>query len=215
MDGKTNGGVFAPQNLQLFSYTRNNPVNYIDPDGKRWTGILWRILKRVPGAKKHLLRPLSKAGNYVNNIPARVGNYISKTTKRISNIFNKSSQVKISGRVQTRINIAEGVTRTTPLRKSGEFVQAGFKHVIDGHFNRAVANSRSIFTISPDKLKVILQSKTVVQSSVTKVGDQFVRVVDTGHIVGRSALKYGGTLTRKIAIFTDKAGNLITTYPVK
>ena len=86
MDGKTNGGVFAPQNLQLFSYTRNNPVNYIDPDGKRWTGILWRILKRVPGAKKHLLRPLSKAGNYVNNIPVRVGNFARNTSEKVGNL---------------------------------------------------------------------------------------------------------------------------------
>ena len=34
MDGKTNGGVFSPQNLHLFSYTRNNPVNLVDPNGE-------------------------------------------------------------------------------------------------------------------------------------------------------------------------------------
>jgi len=33
MNGKTNGGVFNPKNLSLFSYTYNNPVNLVDPNG--------------------------------------------------------------------------------------------------------------------------------------------------------------------------------------
>jgi len=33
MDGKTNGGVFNPKNLNMFGYTYNNPVNLVDPDG--------------------------------------------------------------------------------------------------------------------------------------------------------------------------------------
>jgi len=33
MSGQTNVGVFNPQNLSLFSYTYNNPVNLVDPDG--------------------------------------------------------------------------------------------------------------------------------------------------------------------------------------
>jgi hypothetical protein len=32
MSGKTNGGVFNPKNLNLFTYTYNNPVNLVDPD---------------------------------------------------------------------------------------------------------------------------------------------------------------------------------------
>jgi len=34
MSGQTNGGVFNPKNLSLFTYTYNNPVNMIDPDGE-------------------------------------------------------------------------------------------------------------------------------------------------------------------------------------
>ena len=33
MSGQTNGGVFNPKNLSLFTYTYNNPVNFVDPDG--------------------------------------------------------------------------------------------------------------------------------------------------------------------------------------
>ena len=123
---------------------------------------------------------------------------------------------KIPGRVKSRINIANGRTSTTPLRESGEPVSAGYlEHVIPGHFNRALTESRSVFSITPDDLKVILQSKTVVNSPVTALeGGQYLRVVDTGSIVGNTALKYGGYETSWIAVYTDSAGNLITTYPV-
>jgi len=118
--------------------------------------------------------------------------------------------------VDTRINIAEYKTRFTPLRpRSGETVSAGFRHVLTGHFNRPAANSRSVFTISPDELKTILQSKQVVSSPVTAVGDgQFIRIVNVGQTVGITALKYGGNPTSTIQVYTDIAGNLITTYPV-
>jgi hypothetical protein len=33
MSGQTNGGVFNPKNLSLMSYTYNNPVNLVDPNG--------------------------------------------------------------------------------------------------------------------------------------------------------------------------------------
>lgn len=94
-------------------------------------------------------------------------------------------------------------------------VSAGWNHVVDGHFDVPIANSRSVFSVSKDELKTILQSKNVVQSPVKEiVGGQYVRTVDTGKIIGNTALKFGGNETSYIQIFTDKAGNLITTYPV-
>ncbi|WP_204787719.1 hypothetical protein [Neisseria subflava] len=83
-------------------------------------------------------------------------------------------------------------------------------------FYRAVENSRSIFSITPNDLKVILQSRNTISSTVTAIpGGQFVRVVDTGKNIGITSLKEGGAPTRYIKIFTDEMGNLITTYPVK
>lgn len=60
-----------------------------------------------------------------------------------------------------------------------------------------------------------MQRQDVVRSQVTVIeGGQYIRVVDVGQIVGNTALKYGGGETTWIKIFTDKAGILITTYPV-
>ena len=44
---------------------------------------------------------------------------------------------------------------------------------------------------------------------------QFVRTVDVGRVIGTTTLKDGGIPTSVIKVFTDKAGNLITTFPVK
>jgi filamentous hemagglutinin len=124
--------------------------------------------------------------------------------------------IPVSGRVQSRINIANGRTKTTPLRDTGKPVSAGFDHVLKGHFDVEVSNSRSVFTISPNELKGVLQSGSVVKSPVTALPDgQFVRTVDTGRAIGTTTLKDGGIPTSVIKVFTDKAGNLITAFPAK
>jgi hypothetical protein len=118
--------------------------------------------------------------------------------------------------VDTRINIANDRTASTPLRPAtGTQVSAGFNHVLQQHFNVQPAKSRSVFTISPDDLKKILQSKQVVSSPVKAIGGgQFVRIVNVNQVVGITALKHGGNPTSTIQVFTDIKGNLITTYPV-
>jgi filamentous hemagglutinin len=121
----------------------------------------------------------------------------------------------ITGRVATRINLANGPTRFTPLRSSGSPVSAGWQHVLEGHFNRPVTANRSVFTISPGELRSILQSPEVVRSPVGALGDgHFFRIVDTGRTIGVSSVRNGGTATSVLKVFTDEAGNLITAFPL-
>lgn len=122
----------------------------------------------------------------------------------------------VPGRVQSRINLANGRTKTTPLRNSGDPVSAGFDHVLDGHFNRALGNNRSVFSVNPGELKSILQSKAVVNSPATSIGGgQFSRTVNVGTTIGNASIKQGGGATSTLRVLTDRAGNLITTYPVR
>lgn len=124
--------------------------------------------------------------------------------------------IAVPGRVQSRINIANGRTATTPLHDTGRPVSAGFDHVLQGHFGVEVSNSRSVFTITPSELKDVLQSSPVVKSPVMALPDgQFVRTVDVGKVIGTTNLKDGGVPTSVLKIFTDRAGNLITTFPIK
>ncbi len=83
--------------------------------------------------------------------------------------------------------------------------------------NAALATAcAAVFSITLDELKTILQSPRVVASPVTALpGGQFVRTVDVGKIVGATNLTEGGLPTSVIKVFTDRAGNLITSYPVK
>lgn len=63
---------------------------------------------------------------------------------------------------------------------------------------------------------MVLQSAVVVRSPVYEIpGGQYVRIVDVGRPIGISSLKDGGQPTSVIKVFTDKAGNLITTFPIK
>jgi hypothetical protein len=91
----------------------------------------------------------------------------------------------------------------------------GMKHVTDGHFNRPLANSRSVFSINEDELIDILHRPDIVKSAVRDLGEgQYVRTVDVGQVVGNTALKYGGVETTWIRIFTDSKGNLLTVFPI-
>lgn len=123
---------------------------------------------------------------------------------------------QVPGRVSSRINVANGRTQTTPLRGTGQPVSAGFEHVVEQHIGVQLANNRSAFTITSDELRGLLQESSVVKSPVTALGDgTFLRVVDTGRNIGLTSLSEGGIPTSVMRIFTDRAGNLITAFPVR
>ena len=123
----------------------------------------------------------------------------------------QGSVIPVPGRVQTRINVASGPTRFSPSSS------AGFdRHVVPGHFDRALGNNRSVFTVSQNELKSILQRPDVVSSPAVGIdsGRQFVRTVDVGQTIGNTSLNHGGRATSWIQIYTDRAGNLISAFPV-
>ncbi|WP_185403595.1 hypothetical protein [Listeria cossartiae] len=111
------------------------------------------------------------------------------------------------GIVQSRVNLAENPTRFSPSKN------AGMKHVRNRHYNPS--KNAGQFTIPESDLKNILQSKQVVKTPVKQIesGD-FERVIDIGKNMGTVKPSLGGQTTTWIKVITDKAGNIITTYPV-
>lgn len=136
---------------------------------------------------------------------------ISKSElEEIKNASESALPKSSIGIAQSRINIANGPTR---FSSSGN---AGFNHIVDRHFNPN--RNADQFTISQDKLKNILSSKETVKIEVKEIpGNQFERIINIGETAGTikpSIPDNGGKPTNYIRILTDKAGNLITAYPI-
>ncbi|HMI02913.1 MAG TPA: RHS repeat-associated core domain-containing protein, partial [Pedobacter sp.] len=167
--------------------------------------------------KAAVTNPHTYEGIFALIVTRKLGKVIGPLMKAETPMLNSVPPTVEQGIVRSRINVANGRTRFTPLRSStGQPVSAGFKHVVEGHFDRAVSYNRSVFTIAQDELKSILQSEPVVKAPVTAIdGGQYVRTIDVGKTIGTTSLKQGGVPTSRLQVLTDKAGNLITTYPVK
>ncbi|WP_420232608.1 filamentous hemagglutinin N-terminal domain-containing protein [Pseudomonas sp. ABY48] len=111
----------------------------------------------------------------------------------------------VPGRVQSRVN----------LRNGSQAEGAGWNHLINEHYS-AVKN-KSQFTVPQDELRLILQSKEVVSTPVTKVlpsadGPRFVREVDVGKNIGTDKFN-NFSPTMKMSVLTDEAGNLVSAFP--
>ncbi|HAK1568938.1 TPA: hypothetical protein H1037_000693 [Listeria monocytogenes] len=136
---------------------------------------------------------------------------ISKSElEKIKNVSESALPKSSIGIAQSRINIANGPTRFSSSDN------AGFNHIVDRHFNPN--RNAGQFTISQDKLKNILSSKETVEIEVKEIpGNQFERIINIGETAGTikpSIPENGGKPTNYIRILTDKAGNLITAYPI-
>ncbi|EAC7954462.1 LXG domain-containing protein [Listeria monocytogenes] len=136
---------------------------------------------------------------------------ISKSElEKIKNASESALPKSSIGIAQSRINIANGPTRFSSSDN------AGFNHIVDRHFNPN--RNAGQFTISQDKLKNILSSKETVEIEVKEIpGNQFERIINIGETAGTikpSIPENGGKPTNYIRILTDKAGNLITAYPI-
>ncbi|EAG2312851.1 hypothetical protein DB724_13550 [Listeria monocytogenes] len=136
---------------------------------------------------------------------------ISKSElEKIKNASESALPKSSIGITQSRINIANGPTRFSSSDN------AGFNHIVDRHFNPN--RNAGQFTISQDKLKNILSSKETVEIEVKEIpGNQFERIINIGETAGTikpSIPENGGKPTNYIRILTDKAGNLITAYPI-
>lgn len=115
--------------------------------------------------------------------------------------------------VQSRVNLRNGSAEEG----------AGFNHVLDRHFNPS--KNASQFSITPDELKGVLQSKEVVNTPVSRVlySDiklangtierlaRYVREVTLDSNIGVD--KFSGSPTNIMTVLTDKYGNLVTATP--
>jgi hypothetical protein len=140
---------------------------------------------------------------------------LSYYSNRAAFLISSTAPFSSGNAAQSRINLAKGRTRFTPLRANGNPVSAGWEHVTQRHFG---SNNQSQFTISQDQLRGILQKPEIVRSRISPIDSgvslQYVRTVNTNTNIGVTRVSDGANSTTWIKIYTDRAGNLITTFPV-
>ncbi|MFK4435438.1 WXG100 family type VII secretion target [Paenibacillus sp. RC21] len=117
----------------------------------------------------------------------------------------KMDKAAPAGLVQSRINVRNGVANVKG---------SGLNYALSKHGGVDRSN-KSQFSISPDEIKKLLQSKDVVKSPVlvSETSGNYVRQVDVGYQVGNLPVNRGGTPTNVITIISDKKGNLVNTFP--
>jgi RHS repeat-associated protein len=119
----------------------------------------------------------------------------------------------VPGNVRSRINQAEGTTRFTPRRASGNPVSAGMEHVRKGHTSGNTSDSQ--FIRDPSE---VLSDPRVIRSEPVPLpvqsGQSYVRHVELPTAVGRTRAAQGSRPTNAIRVQTDARGNVITAYPI-
>jgi len=110
--------------------------------------------------------------------------------------------LQVPGQVQSRINLQTGDKK------------AGWEHVLSRHFDSSINASQ--FTIGKNELRVLLQSKEVVNAPILRVvqstqGPRYVREIELHVPIGID--KFSGKNVSVMTVLTDKKGNLVTATP--
>jgi hypothetical protein len=91
------GGVYTSVNLNLYHYSANNPVNFVDPDGNCWRAALMR-LKQL-GNNPRVVRALtwisnSRAGQWIaRNGGNKAGRWVYQNGNKVWRAINKGAEV--------------------------------------------------------------------------------------------------------------------------
>ncbi|WP_234414340.1 hypothetical protein [Paenibacillus sp. CAA11] len=173
---------------------------------------------------------LDVGGTFIFNAVSKV---VTRASSKIKEAFNRPKvEAKPPGEV-AEVKAVEGtgkidgmppiVQSRINLRNGSAEEGAGFNHVLDRHFNPN--KNASQFSVKPDELKSILQSKEVVSTPVSRVlysdikladgsiekQARYVREVTLDSNIGID--KFSGSPTNIMTVLTDKHGNLVTATP--
>jgi RHS repeat-associated protein len=112
---------------------------------------------------------------------------------------------------ETTEEIVTAETRRFLLNEGINVTEDGFIHVMQRHYPRSgMFLGKSKFTISVREIVDMIKNSAQVPK-VLQRGGNFQRVVDAGRIIGVDAIT--GEATSKFTIITNKAGDLITSFP--
>lgn len=107
IDGQHNGGVFNFGNLNTYTYTYQNPILYVDPNGKQnlyYEYLNQQLTSRVNTVKQNIV-------NKFNNVKQKVRNAYNSTKQTVIKTA-KNTQKWVKNNKQPLLNIAKGIEYT-------------------------------------------------------------------------------------------------------
>ena len=201
IDGQHNNGVFNPMNNNTYGYTYNNPIVFVDPNGKQ------TISGWIEGKIKSFNREISY-GTFSNYsvpviVPGKlregkspfVNNCWHACERQIKNANTNLESGKASNRInmiesprqsknsQTKVNIVEGVEVILENLSKNRPIMAGVSYTDKQNINENVATDHFI---------------TIVGAGTDKNG-VYLSYVDNAASTG----KKGGTNTKENRLYFD------------
>ena len=208
-DGKINGGVFAPKNLQLYSYTYNNPVNLTDPDGKcvnsgssDWLGRLTQgNCSDYPTAKEVAVG----VGNFIPVFGNAIATYESTSGESLSDGHKLSD---------TERTIAAAGIVAGPLSKVGGKVVKYTKSKISNTINKAI---KRLFPKSIKHINDILENPQLLSGKTpNEVEKSIIHNLPSGwkkETLGKGSKKGKGLVFREYTPKGNPTGQQIRWHP--
>ncbi|MGP1500526.1 MAG: RHS repeat-associated core domain-containing protein [Bergeyella cardium] len=118
IDGQHNGGVFNPMNLNTYGYTYQNPIVWIDPNGKQ----VWfsSMLRFMPLAENAAIRPEVIGENTIRatETTSKIGEISSNSSRfaKQQEIFNRGRQIEAE-QIKRMNNEGQNIIKNTKNEK--------------------------------------------------------------------------------------------------
>ncbi|WP_312346246.1 SpvB/TcaC N-terminal domain-containing protein [Chryseobacterium binzhouense] len=221
-DGQHNGGVFYWGNLNPYIYTYQNPIKYVDPNGKQsMAGALMGVPnEQMDNVNRGWRNGLRKGGYVIDFYPVigdgkgvvegfvgtdMQGNKMSGFDRALSLLL--LSEIKA-------VNNLRKITKPLWGAKIADYGTTAMKHIQEGHFfNSRKGQKTSRFSESfsnIEKVKELVQ-EAVVHGKHTGGEDNYKVVHTFKDVIGTTS---EGKKTKTILIYLDKSGNVKNAYPI-
>ena len=202
-DPVRNPNLANPQGWNAYAYALNNPLRYVDPDGRLaildWVKDKWNTLFNKVEEKATVQVAPDTRSQEQKEAAAEVGEPDYKAAEQ-QVAKNAAGAVRVVAEQGAQMAIVGGINMTGK----------GLAHALERHtVGGAMTAGKSIFHAGEDVAALVKAGEGV--AAVEQRGGNFARLVDAGRSIGID--RATGQATSAYTIITDRSGNLVTVFP--